>query len=58
VRTDDSSWSEVSDGDIEAEVVESNSIFDGDGLLLDLMIMRRTFVSSVLPNPRLWLGKS
>jgi hypothetical protein len=49
--------SEVSEGDIEAEVVESNVIFDNDGLVNAQNDYAKNICNTFLPNPGLWLGK-
>jgi hypothetical protein len=55
VNVDSSISSEVSDGDKEAEVVESNSIYDNDGMLRDQSEYVENVCIPVLPNLRLWL---
>jgi hypothetical protein len=56
VNVDGSISSEVSDDDEEAEVVESNSLYDNDGMLRDQSEYVKNVCIPVLPNLRLRLG--
>jgi hypothetical protein len=57
VGQDVSSSNEISGGDEEAEVVESNSIVDNDGLSSDQSEYAKNICIPILPNLRLCLGR-